>query len=301
MNAARPRGERVAARVPGTPVPAGPGLLARTGRKLIRDRGGAFGLGVTIMLLLVALAAPLIAPYDPFEIGADIPLAAPSAAHPFGTDELGRDVLSRIIFGAQISLSVALLSGLASLVAGVPLGVIAAFRRGAVDAAIGSLFDTIFAFPAVLLGIALVALLGSGIPNVVLAVAAINVPTVGRLTRVAVQTQLAQDYVEAARAIGANGPEIAVRHVLPNIAPPLLVQTTVTMAGAVLLEAAFSFLGLGSRPPTPSWGAMLDGGRAFLAAAPWLGIFPGLAISLMVLGLNSLGDALQAALDPRRP
>jgi peptide/nickel transport system permease protein len=170
-----------------------------------------------------------------------------------------------------------------------------------VDAAIGSLFDTIFAFPAVLLGIALVALLGSGIPNVVLAVAAINVPTVGRLTRVAVQTQLAQDYVEAARAIGANGPEIAVRHVLPNIAPPLLVQTTVTMAGAVLLEAAFSFLGLGSRPPTPSWGAMLDGGRAFLAAAPWLGIFPGLAISLMVLGLNSLGDALQAALDPRRP
>jgi len=301
VNAARPRGERVAARVPGTPVPAGPGLLARTGRKLIRDRGGAFGLGVTIMLLLVALAAPLIAPYDPFEIGADIPLAAPSAAHPFGTDELGRDVLSRIIFGAQISLSVALLSGLASLVAGVPLGVIAAFRRGAVDAAIGSLFDTIFAFPAVLLGIALVALLGSGIPNVVLAVAAINVPTVGRLTRVAVQTQLAQDYVEAARAIGANGPEIAVRHVLPNIAPPLLVQTTVTMAGAVLLEAAFSFLGLGSRPPTPSWGAMLDGGRAFLAAAPWLGIFPGLAISLMVLGLNSLGDALQAALDPRRP
>lgn len=300
MNAARPRGERVAATASVVYAPAEPGLLARSGRKLLRDRGGAFGLGVTIALLLVALSAPLIAPYDPFEIGADIPLSAPSAAHPFGTDELGRDVLSRIVFGAQISLSVAFLSGFASLVAGVPLGVIAAFRRGAVDAAIGSLFDTIFAFPAVLLGIALVALLGSGIPNVVLAVAVINVPTVGRLTRVAVQTQLAQDYVEAARAIGANGLGIAARHVLPNIAPPLLVQTTVTMAGAVLLEAAFSFLGLGSRPPTPSWGAMLDGGRAFLAAAPWLGIFPGLAISLMVLGLNSLGDALQAALDPRR-
>jgi len=276
------------------------GLLRRSALKLLRDPGGRFGLAVTGALIVVALAAPALAPYDPFEIGADVPLTAPSAAHPFGTDELGRDVLSRIVFGAQISLSVALLSGLASLLVGVLLGAIAAFRRGAVDAAIGSLFDTIFAFPAVLLGIALVALLGSGIPNVVVAVAIINVPTVGRLTRVAVLSQLAQDYVAAARSIGARTLDIAVRHVLPNITPPLLVQATVTMAGAVLLEAAFSFLGLGSRPPTPSWGSMLDGGRAFLASAPWLGIFPGVSISLMVLALNSLGDALQAALDPRR-
>lgn len=282
-------------------APAPQSVPARTAARLLRDQGGVFGLAVLGALVLVALAAPVIAPYDPFEIGADVPLTAPSGAHPFGTDELGRDVLSRIMFGAQISLSVAFLSAFASLLAGVPLGLVAAFRRGKVDAAISSLFDTVFAFPAVLLGIALVGVLGSGVPNVVLAVAIINVPQVGRLARVAVQTQLAQDYVEAARAVGATASQVARRHVLPNIVPPLLVQATVTMAGAVLLEAAFSFLGLGSRPPTPSWGSMLDGGRAFLAAAPWLGIFPGLAISVMVLALNSLGDALQAALDPRRP
>lgn len=301
MTAARRRSETGAVAASAAYVPEPRSLLGRGARKLLRDKGGVFGLSVTLALVLVALSAPVIAPYDPLEIGADIPLAAPSIVHPFGTDELGRDVLSRIIFGAQISVSVAFLSGFASLLTGVPLGLVAAFRRGKVDAAISSLFDTIFAFPAVLLGIALVALLGSGIPNVVVAVAIINIPQVGRLTRVAVQTQLAQEYVEAARATGATGLQIAARHILPNIVPLLLVQTTVTMAGAVLLEAAFSFLGLGSRPPTPSWGSMLDGGRAFLAAAPWLGIFPGLAISAMVLALNSLGDALQAALDPRRP
>ncbi len=300
MSAARPDSGTLA-----ESAPAGAAVsrsaVPRSAAKLLRDRGGVLGLVALGVLVLTAVSAPVTAPYDPFAIGADVPLTAPSRAHPFGTDDLGRDVLSRIMFGAQISLSVAFLSAFASLAVGVPLGLVAAFRQGKVDAAISSLFDTIFAFPAVVLGIGLVGVLGSGIPNVVLAVAIINLPQVGRLARVAVQTQLAQDYVEAARAVGATASHVARRHVLPNIVPPLLVQATVTMAGAVLLEAAFSFLGLGSRPPTPSWGSMLDGGRAFLAAAPWLGIFPGLAISVMVLALNSLGDALQAALDPRRP
>ncbi len=296
---AQPRGHDAALAASGVLAKPPRGLLLRSTAKLLRDRGGLFGLGVTIVLAILALSAPFVAPYDPFEIGAE-PFAPPSGVHFFGTDQLGRDVFSRILFGAQISLSVAFLSGWASLVAGVPLGLVAGYRGGKIDAVVTSVFDAIFAFPAILLGIALVALLGSGVPNVVLAVAIINVPIVGRLTRVSVITQLGLDYVEAARAIGATALRVATRHILPNIVPPLLVQTTVTMASAVLLEAAFSFLGLGSRPPTPSWGSMLDSGRAFLAASAWLGVFPGVAISVMVLALNSLSDALRVALDPRQ-
>lgn len=299
VSEAQPRGRDAGVARPG--VLDGPvhGLLARSTAKLLRNRGGLFGLGVTILLAILALSAAFVAPYDPFEIGAE-PFLPPSSVHLFGTDQLGRDVFSRIVFGAQISLSVACLSAWASLLGGVPLGLLAGYRGGKIDAIVTSVFDAIFAFPAILLGIALVALLGSGVPNVVLAVAIINVPIVGRLTRVSVIAQLALEYVEAARAIGAPALRVATRHILPNIAPPLLVQTTVTMASAVLLEAAFSFLGLGSRPPTPSWGSMLDSGRAFLAASPWLGVFPGVAISVMVLALNSLSDALRVALDPRQ-
>lgn len=276
------------------------GAAGRVMGKLLRSPGGLFGIAAIAGLSIVAAGAPVFAPHDPLRMGLEVPLAPSSPEHLLGTDQFGRDVLTRIMYGAQISLVVAVLGGLGSLVAGVPLGVLAAVRRGKADTAISGFFDVILAFPAVFVGLVLVALLGNGLQNVVLAVAVINVPTVGRIARTAVETQLGREYIEAARATGATGVDIATRHLLPNIAPPLLVQTTVTMADAVLLEAAFGFLGLGTRPPTPSWGAMLEEGRAFLSLAPWLGIFPGLVISGLVLALNAFGDALEAALDPRR-
>ena len=273
---------------------------ARVARAVLRDAGGRFGLAVVVILCALALLAPQIAPRDPFVIGADAPLAAPSGDHPFGTDELGRDVLSRTIFGARISLSVAFGSAAAALLVAVPLGLLAGYLGGHIDTVISRFLDTVFAFPAVLLGIGVVALLGTGIANVVVAVAIINIPTLGRLTRVAVLSQRSEQYVEAARSLGATDARVVARHVLPNIVPPLLVQTALVMADAVLLEAAFSFLGLGSRPPTPSWGTSLNSGRNFLSQAPWLGIFPGLAVTLTILGLNALGDSLRAALSHHR-
>lgn len=277
----------------------GAGLLARTVARVLRKPEGIFGTVILSLLVMVAFLAPQIAPYDPLEIGADIPLAAPSGNHWFGTDDLGRDVLSRVIFGARISLSVSFFSALAAFLLAVPLGMTAGYLGGNTDAVISRLFDTLFAFPGILIGIALAAALGAGILNVVVAVAIINIPSLGRLTRIAVMAQKHQEYVLAGRALGATELRIIARHILPNIIPPLMVQLTVLMAGAVLLEAAFSFLGLGSRPPSPSWGTMLDNGRNFLAQAPWLGFFPGLAITLMILGLNALEDALRVALNPR--
>lgn len=280
-------------------APSHHGLIYRTGAKLLRDPSAVWALGVLIILVFLAASASFIAPYSPFEVGME-PFASPSVEHLFGTDQLGRDVFSRMLFGAQISLSVSSLSACGALFVGVPLGLLAGYRGGKADTLVTSIFDVIFAFPAILLGITLVAVLGSGISNVVLAVAVINVPTVGRLTRVSVITQTRLEYVEAARALGASALRVATRHILPNIVPPLLVQTTVIMGTAVLLEAGFSFLGLGSRPPTPSWGSMLDSGRAFLAQSPWLGVFPGAAISVMVLALNAFSDALRRALDSRQ-
>ena len=267
---------------------------------LLRAPGGRFGLAVLAGLVTLGVLAPILAPYNPLAISQASPLAAPSGTHLFGTDDLGRDVLSRVIFGARISLTVACSAALTALVIAVPLGLLAGYRGGAIDVAITRLFDTVYAFPDVLLGIGLVTMLGANLANVVLAVAVVNVPTLGRLTRVAVLAQRDEEYVEAARAVGASDARMIARHLLPNVVPPLLVQVTVVMSQAVLLEAAFSFLGLGIRPPAPSWGTMLNDGREFLAQAPWLGVFPGLAITTMILGLNALGDALRIALNPRR-
>ncbi|MEA2515450.1 MAG: peptide/nickel transport system permease protein [Thermomicrobiales bacterium] len=276
------------------------GLAVRTVLRLVQSRGGIFGLSVLLGLGVVAIAAPLLAPHDPYEIGAGDQFESPSSTHPFGTDELGRDVFSRILFGARISLAVALASAWGAFLLALPLGLLAGYVGGVLDIAISRLFDTIFAFPSILLGIALVAIRGASLENIVLAVAVIYVPMLGRLTRISVMIQLGQEYVEAARAAGASGTWIVTRHILPNVLPPLLVQMTLVMADAVLLEAAFSFLGLGIRPPEPSWGVMLDTGRNYLAVAPWLGLFAGLAVTVMILALNALGDALRVALDPRR-
>lgn len=268
--------------------------------RLLHDRTGVIGVLILSLLISAALFAPWLSRADPFAIGNGMPFAPPSSTHPFGTDDLGRDVFSRVLYGARVSLRVALLSVTAALVVGVPLGLAAGYFGGLVDGVISRLFDTIFAFPAILIGIGFVAVLGPDLQNVIIAVAIINIPTIGRLVRATVLGQRDQDYVEAIRAAGATVPRITLRHILPNAIPPLFVQVALAAGEAVLLEAAFSFLGLGSRPPTPSWGAMLNEGRRFLDRAPWLGIFPGLAITVMIFGLNALGDGLRNAVDPRR-
>lgn len=275
------------------------GLFRSTLARMLRSSGGVFGLIVLSALAIAALLAPILAPYDPYRIGAGFPFEAPSLTHRFGTDDLGRDVFSRVLYGGRISLMIAVASAMAAFVIAVPLGLLAGYRGGWVDSVISRLFDTIFAFPSVLIGIGFVAVFGSELRNVVIAVAIINIPALGRLTRVSILSQLHQEYVDAARSLGASGSRIALRHILPNALPSLLVQMAIVMSEAVLLEATFSFLGLGSRPPTPSWGVMLNEGRAFLAQAWWLGLFPGLAITSMVLGLNMLSEALRSALSPR--
>lgn len=277
------------------------GWFGWTVRRIIRQPGGRAAVIALLTLAVIALAAPRLAPFDPDQVGAGAQFAPPSWQHPFGTDELGRDVLSRIIFGTRISLTVAVLAAGGALLLALPFGLIAGYVGGLGDAIISRLFDAILAFPAILLGIALVAVRGAGLANVILAVAIIYVPTLGRLIRASVLNQRIEEYVEAARALGVPGWLVLGRHIFPNVLPPLLVQMTVIMADAVLLEAAFSFLGLGIPPPQPSWGVMLDGARNYLYQAPWLGIFAGAAITVLILALNALGDALRVALDPRRP
>ena len=275
------------------------GMLRATFGRVIRTPAGLSGLVVLSLLAIASLLAPFIAPYDPLRIGSGFPLDSPSTSHLFGTDDLGRDVFSRVLYGGRISIAIAIASATAAFVIAVPLGLMAGFKGGWADSIISRIFDTIFAFPSVLIGIAFVAVFGSELRNVVIAVAIINIPTLGRLTRVSILGQLNQEYVDAARSIGASNGRIALRHIFPNALPSLLIQIAIVMSEAVLLEAMFSFLGLGSRPPTPSWGVMLNEGRAFLAQAWWLGLFPGLAITGMVLGLNMLSDALRSALNPR--
>ena len=278
----------------------GPSMLRNGFARLTADPEGRFGVAVLIVLVTAGLLAPLIAPYDPIQVAAGPPLAGPSIAHLLGTDDLGRDVLSRLIHGARISLNVSLLSAAGALVVAVSLGLAAGYMGGVLDALIARAFDTLAAFPDILLGVGLVAVLGTGVANVVIAVALVNVPTLGRVTRSAVLVERGEEYVVAARALGASDLRLIARHVLPNILPPLLVQTTIILGSAVLLEAAFSFLGLGSRPPAPSWGTMLDEGRKFLYQAPWLGLAPGFAITTTILAFNALGDAARAASNPQR-
>jgi peptide/nickel transport system permease protein len=283
------------ARTPRTPQ----NFWRKTLQQLVHDRAGVIGLVIVSLLVAAALFAPVLAPADPYEIGSGLPFASPTGEHLMGTDDLGRDVYSRVLYGARVSLRVALFSVTAAAVIAIPLGLAAGYFGGPIDAVISRVFDTVFAFPAILIGIGFVAVLGPDLQNVIIAVAIINIPTIGRLIRGMVLSQRNQDYVEAIRAAGASTARITFSHILPNAIPPLFVQMALAAGEAVLLEAAFSFLGLGSRPPTPSWGTMLNEGRRFLDRAPWLGFFPGLAITLMIFGLNSLGDGIRNALDPR--
>ena len=265
-----------------------------------RNRMGVFGLCVLAVMIFAALFAPWVAPYDPLKINMLHRFLPPSLHHPLGTDDLGRDVLSRIIFGARVSLEVGIIStGIATLV-GVFFGVIAGFKSGsATDNVIMRIMDVLLAFPAILLAIAIMATLGANMGNVMIAIGIVNIPVFARIARAAVIQVVPLEYVEASRASGASWPRSLIRDVLPNSLGPIIVQVSLTMASAILAEAALSFLGLGVQPPTPSWGSMLSSAQNYLTLAPWDAVFPGLAIFFAVYGLNLIGDGLRDALDPR--
>jgi peptide/nickel transport system permease protein len=257
------------------------------------------GLGVVTLVILAAIFAPLLAPYDPIQQSWSAVRKAPSAAYWLGTDEAGRDLLSRIIFGARASLSAGVISVAIAIGVGVPLGLLAGYTGGLVDGLISRLTDAMLAVPFLILAIALAAFLGPSLGNAMIAIGVTATPIFVRLTRGQVLAVKGEDYVEAARAVGNPHWRIALRHILPNVLPALLVQATLTVATAIIAEASLSFLGLGQQPPAPSWGSMLNSAQRFLVNAPWMAVWPGLAIFLTVLSFNLLGDGLRDALDPR--
>jgi peptide/nickel transport system permease protein len=252
---------------------------------------------ILALLVVVAVLAPWIAPQDPLlQVRADRFLG-PSLAHPFGTDEFGRDILSRVIHGARISLLTGAVAVFMGATVGVPLGLLGGFAGGVTDAGIMRVLDFLLAVPAILLAMVIIAILGPGSFNAMLAVGVVSVPSFARLTRASTLTLKEREFVVATRALGVGPGYLMFRTILLNAMTPIVVQIAVTAAVAMLLEAALSFLGLGTQPPAPSWGAMLNTGRSFLYQAPWYGLFPGAVITLSVLSLNALADALQAVVD----
>ncbi len=273
--------------------------LRRAWTRLKRRKGAMAALVVLCLIAALAIFAPLIAPHDPIKQGWATVRKPPSALYWFGTDEVGRDLFSRIIYGARASLSAGVISVTIALLLGVPIGLLAGYRGGWIDSLISRFTDAMLACPFLILAIALAAFLGPSLTNAMIAIGVTAMPIFIRLTRGQVIGVKVEDYVEAARSVGDTPMQIAFRHILPNIAPQLLVQATLTVATAIIAEAALSFLGLGQQPPQPSWGSMLNTAQRFLSSAPWMAIFPGLAIFVTVLSFNLLGDGLRDALDPR--
>src|ERR1700722_14624278 len=268
-------------------------------RRLFARKGAVAGLIVIAAFILLAVFAPLIVPFDPVATSWTLVRKPPSALHWFGTDDLGRDILTRVIFGARASLLAGVISVTIALTVGVPLGLVAGYLGGWIDALISRMTDAMLACPFLILAIALAAFLGPSLGNAMIAIGVTTTPIFVRLTRGQVMAVKVEDYVEAARAIGNPRWRIALFHILPNILPALLVQGTLSIAAAIIAEAALSFLGLGQQPPSPSWGSMLNAAQRFLTNAPWMAIWPGLAIFLVVLSFNLVGDGLRDALDPR--
>ena len=271
----------------------------RAWRRLLKRKSAVFGLIVIVLFILIAVLAPLIAPYDPTQQAWTSIRKPPSLQHWLGTDESGRDLFSRVIFGARASLLAGVVSISIALGLGVPIGLLAGYGGKWIDAVIGRITDAMLACPFLILAIALAAFLGPSLENAMIAIGLAATPIFVRLTRGQVMAVKVEDYVEAARAVGNPPLRIAVRHILPNIMPALIVQATISIATAIIAEASLSFLGLGQQPPAPSWGSMLNTAQRFLTNAPWMAIWPGLAIFLVVLSFNILGDGLRDALDPR--
>jgi peptide/nickel transport system permease protein len=269
-------------------------------RRLMRRRAALFGLAVIALFVAIAVAAPLVAPYDPLATDWRAVRKPPSAQHLMGTDELGRDVFARVVWGARASILAGFVSVSIALTLGLPLGLVSGYMGGAVDGVLMRLIDAMLAIPFLILAIALAAFLGPSLTNAMIAIGVSQTPVFTRLTRGQVLSVKHEDYIEAARAVGNPHSRILFRHVLPNAMAPILVQATLATAAAIIAEASLSFLGLGQQPPAASWGSMLNTATHFLSQAPWMAVWPGLAIFSLVLSFNLLGDGLRDALDPRR-
>ncbi len=269
-------------------------------RRLARRRGALLGAAVVLGFVVLALGAAWIAPQDPLTASWGAIRKPPSAEHWFGTDDIGRDVFARVVWGTQASLLAGVVSVSISLGLGVPIGLAAGYLGGAIDAVVSRLTDAFLACPFLILAIALAAFLGPSLTDAMIAIGVSATPIFVRLTRAQVINIKVEDYIEAARAIGNPPWRVALRHVLPNIVAPLIVQATLAIAGAVIAEASLSFLGLGQQPPAPSWGSMLNTAKNYVDNAPWMAVWPGLAIFSLVLAFNLLGDGLRDALDPRQ-
>jgi peptide/nickel transport system permease protein len=272
---------------------------ARAWRRLLRRKGAVVGLCVIVLFILLAISAPLITPFDPIAQSWSAVRKAPSLAHVFGTDDVGRDVFSRVIYGVRASFFAGVISVGIALAVGVPLGLTAGYRGGFIDGLLSRITDAMLACPFIILAIALAAFLGPSLTNAMIAIGITTTPIFVRLTRGQVMAVKVEEYIEAARAVGNPRWRIALVHILPNILPALLVQATLSIAAAIIAEAALSFLGLGQQPPYPSWGSMLNSAQRFLTSAPWMAVWPGVAIFLSVLSFNLVGDGLRDALDPR--
>jgi peptide/nickel transport system permease protein len=273
-------------------------------RRLLRHRGAVAGLLIILLFFAAALLAPTLSPYNPLVQNLDRRLQGPSQAHLLGTDDFGRDILSRVIYGARISLTIGFISIGIAVAGGLVLGLVAGFYTAGrwgrlIDTVIMRTSDILLAFPAILLAIAIVTAFGPGLRNAMLAIAIIYLPRFIRIVRASCLVEKEQSYVEAAQALGMSHRRLLFRHLLPNVIPPVIVQATLGLAEAIIEAAALSFLGLGATPPTPEWGAMLSEGRSYLRLAPWVTFFPGMAIFLIVVSFNLLGDGLRDALDPR--
>ena len=274
------------------------GYWEDTLRQLLRHRVGMLGVIIVAVLIVMGVFGPYIAPYDPNAIDAQARFAPPSLGRWLGTDDFGRDTLSRIMFGARISLQVGVIAvGIAATV-GSLLGLVAGYGGRLVDEVIMRAMDVLFAFPAILLAIAILAALGKGVANAMIAIGIVYIPIFARIARSSVLTIREEEFIEAARSCGATDGRILFRHILPNAMAPLIVETTLSLAFAILAEAALSFFGLGVQPPDASWGRMLSEGRAYFQQSAWMALFPGLAIMLTVMGFNFLGDGLRDAMDP---
>ena len=280
-------------------APAGRSLARDAWRRLRRSKSAIVGGTLLLVIVIGALLAPLISPYDPIKTSQRTSLEGPSLKHPMGTDRFGRDVLTRVLWGGRLSLPVGFISVVIAAVIGVALGLIAGFYGGALDAVIMRCVDLLLAFPGILLALAIVAILGASLLNLMIAVGIASIPDYVRITRGTVLTIKEREFVLAARTIGARNAALLLRHILPNVLGPLIVLATLGMASAIITGSALSFLGLGIKPPTPEWGNMLSEGREFLQRAWWVAFFPGLAIMLTVFAINLLGDGLRDALDPR--
>ncbi|MDQ0273652.1 peptide/nickel transport system permease protein [Cytobacillus purgationiresistens] len=268
-------------------------------KKLAKNKAAMVGAFIVIVFSLLAIFAPLLAPYDPTEMQLSKKLETPSSEHWLGTDDKGRDILSRLLYGSRISLTVGILSTLLGALTGIILGVVAGYYGRWVDSLIMRICDVLLAFPGILLALAIVSVLGASTTNVIIAVAFYAIPTFARIVRGSTLTVKKLEYIDAIKAMGARDTRIIIKHILPNVLSPIIVQSTLYIASAIITASALSFLGMGTKPPTPEWGTMLAQGRSYVAQAPHITLFPGLVILLVVVGFNLFGDGLRDALDPK--